>query len=88
MQVWNRREDREDFRTARIEALIAEVNRNREKRSEPFSPTDFFTPRCAMEERAPKAPEWKKQLAMVEMLNAAFGGQDLRPKEPVHEAHG
>jgi hypothetical protein len=89
--VWNRREDRADFRVARMEALTAEINRNPEKRPKPFSPSDFFTPRCAPEPAPEKeeVPEWKNQLAMVEMLNAAFGGKDLRgeTQEP-HEDHG
>ena len=34
-------EAREDLRTANLMALIANVNRDQEKKPEPFSPSDF-----------------------------------------------
>jgi hypothetical protein len=80
LHVWNLKQDREDFRFASIQALTAEINRDREKRPWPFTPFDFFTPRSKPKEPEPekKTELWQTNLAVVEMLNVAFGGRDLR----------
>lgn len=88
LEIWNRKQDREDHRFASIEAILAEINRDPKKRSAPFQPTDFYHSRIRpkAQEPAPEpVPEWKNQLAIVEALNAAMGGKDLRKKEGTHE---
>lgn len=60
--------------SAMITGMIAETHRDPEKRSQPFTAEDFMP---TFEDEG-KHQEWETQLAMVEILNAAFGGQDLR----------
>lgn len=64
-------EYRADLRAGIICSVIANVNRGKKQKA--FKPTDF------MPETAKKKPQtWEEQLSMVEILNAAFGGKDLR----------
>lgn len=72
-------DEREDLRAGMICAVIANVNRNPKKRLAPFEPGDFFSIGESPKKRK-KAQTWEEQLAVVEMLNAAFGGIDERPK--------
>ncbi|MGE5619531.1 MAG: DUF4035 domain-containing protein [Sphingomonadaceae bacterium] len=68
-------EERADLRAAIVAATIANVYRR--KGSKPFKPSDFM-PAFGPEE----AQSVEQQLGIVEMLNAAFGGRDLRKRRP------
>jgi hypothetical protein len=61
---------REDQRAGTIASAV--VNVHQKKGSRPLDWRDFFPPYVR------KAQGWQEQLAIVEMLNAAFGGDDLR----------
>ena len=63
----------EDGRFARLMCLIANINRD-PKKSRKFSPKDF------MPSYAKIVQTWQEQLRIVEALNVAFGGKDLRNK--------
>ena len=63
-------EERADLRSGVVASTIANVNR--EKKQKPYKPEDFLLFR-----EKPKQ-SWEDQLRIVEMLNAAYGGQDLR----------
>jgi len=67
-------EERADLRMAMLASLIANVNRDKKRRPNPFLPKDFM-PKFEHEEQTPD-----QQLAFVEALNAMFGGKDLREK--------
>ena len=67
-------EYRADLRAGIISAVIANVNRGKGQKS--YKPSDF------MPEAIKKKPQtWKEQKSIVEMLNIAFGGKDLRKKK-------
>lgn len=68
-------EERGDLRAGIIAATIANANRNPKKRPRPFTPADFMP---KVNQRPQKVQSWQEQLKIVEMLNAAFGGRDLR----------
>jgi hypothetical protein len=71
---------RADLRLGIMAALTAEIHRDPEKRKEPYTPEDFM-PKWggAAEDASTKDEQSPEQmLAMVVMLNAAFGGKDLR----------
>jgi len=65
---------REDLRAGVIAATIA--NTFKKKSATRIKPADFFP------DYKPRRQDWQEQLSMVELLNAAFGGKDLR-KKPV-----
>lgn len=65
------------MRAALIACLIANANRDPEKHPDPFEITDFLL-RFGVENEH-KQQSWQEQLAIVEILNIAFGGKDLRP---------
>ena len=75
-------EDRADIRAALIAAVIAETVRDKKKRRKPFTPAEFvkMLPRFEEEKRRPRQT-MEEQIRIVEMLNVAFGGQDLRDKK-------
>lgn len=79
-------EERADFRMATLAALTAELHRDPEKRSEPFSWKDFM-PRFGMEADE-EMPAWTKEQAVDAIKNhfmalvKATGGQDLRSESP------
>ena len=54
--------NRDDLRAGTIAAVIANVNRDSRKRSEPFSPGDFFTEIAEKEPDAPPPPTLKTKL--------------------------
>ena len=69
--------DRLDLGFAIVSSTIANVNRK--KGSRRFSPEDFMP---KFEKRTPRRRQgWREQLSMVEVLNTAFGGKDLREKD-------
>lgn len=63
---------REDHRAGVIAATIANIFKK--KSAKRIKPADFFP------DYAPRRQDWQTQLQVVEMLNAAFGGRDLRNK--------
>ena len=65
-------EERADLRAAIVATTIANSNRRKGKRA--FKPADFM-PRF---EKKEEAQSWEQQLAIVEALNSALGGKDLR----------
>jgi len=71
-------EERADLRAGIIAATIANTARDPKKRRKPFGPDEFMPQFGQRQQGQP----WEQQLQIVEMLNKAFGGQDLRPKEP------
>lgn len=71
-------DERADLRSGIVAATIANVNRDPKKTRSAFEPGDFM-PKFKEEEK--EAKPWEDQLQMVEMLNAAFGGLDLREKK-------
>lgn len=68
-------DERADWRAAMVASVIAEVNRNAKKRKRSFQPKDFL-----LKFEGGKRQGWQSQLQFVEMLNAAFGGEDKRAK--------
>lgn len=66
-------EERADFRSAIVASNVANLGRDPKKRAKPYEASDF------MPTFARKQPQtWEEQLHIVEMLNVAFGGRDLR----------
>lgn len=63
---------REDHRSGVIAATI--VNTFSKKSAQRVKPADFFP------NYSPRRQSTDEQIKMVEMLNAAFGGRDLRKK--------
>jgi hypothetical protein len=77
-------EERADLRAGIVAATIANVNRDAKRRKKPFRPQDFmpsFGKRVERAEAPEEVPEMRRSrrlLAIVENLNAAFGGKDIR----------
>lgn len=69
-------EDRADLRAGIIASTIANANRDPDKRKKPFTPAEFMPDFEVKPEE--KQQTWQDQKMIVEMLNAAFGGKDLR----------
>lgn len=68
-------EERGDLRSGIVASTIANANRDTRKQRKPFKPEDFMP---KFETAEPKtAPQI---LSIVEELNAAFGGKDIREK--------
>ena len=65
-------EERADLHAAIVAATVANSNRRKGKRA--FKPADFM-PRF---EKRDEPQSWEQQLAIVEALNSALGGTDLR----------
>lgn len=64
-------------------ALLAEINRDTKKRSQPFTAADFM-PKFGDPEEPVEESEvmpWERQLKVIEMWNAAVGGGDVRKAE-------
>lgn len=63
-------EVRDDYRTASIVAMIANVNRDPKKRKEPYKLEDFL---LKFGEQPPKKQQtWQQQALMLKMLAAAY----------------
>ena len=69
-------EERADLRAGIVAATVANAARDPKVQRDPFTPEEFM-PKFESEDSTEQTPE--QMLALVEMLNAAFGGQDLRP---------
>lgn len=67
-------ERRADLRAGIVASTVANVFRNAKEHPRAFR-ADEFMPDF---ERGLQRQTWEEQLALVEMLNAAFGGRDLR----------
>jgi len=74
LEPWG--EERADLRSGIVASVIANVNRDPKKRRKPYSPEDFM-PKPRQKERRTGT----QMLKIVEMLNVAFGGRDLRKRE-------
>lgn len=71
----------ENHRFGTIAAQI--INVNLKKGKKPLQSTDFFP---SFAKRFNSVQTWQEQLTIVEMLNQAFGGKDLRTtKEPTEQ---
>lgn len=69
-------EARADLRAGIVASTVANTARDTKKRQEPFKPSEFMP---SFEKESPE-PDSSRMLHMVEMLNAAMGGKDLRVK--------
>ena len=69
---------RHDRRTAQLLALWANVYRDADKRAEPYTESDFMPEFWTetQETKTERTPE--EWAALIVMLNAAYGGVDLR----------
>lgn len=76
MEPWGCEID--DQRSGIIASTFANGFRDKRKRKKPFQVSDF------MPDRGPKKPvkkSWQSMLALVEVMNAALGGDDLRTQQ-------
>jgi len=73
-----KRQEMEDYRIGLLCAVIAEPNRDARKHKKPFTPQDFMPTRGQADEKTPLKQDWQEQLSIIERLNKAFGGEDLR----------
>jgi len=78
IEAWNKQQELEDFRVGLICAVIAEPYRDAKKQKQPFTPQDFMPTRGGKEAERPQRQDWREQLSIIERLNKAFGGDDLR----------
>jgi len=69
-------EAKADIRTGIIASTVANTGRDPKKRRRPFKPSEFVP---QWEERQEQG--WEEQLRIVERLNAAFRGRDLRGRD-------
>ena len=60
--------------------MFANSNRDPKKQARPFRPEEFMFSRGAKEALRPKVQTWQEQLKVVEAINKALGGKDLRKK--------
>lgn len=68
-------ESRADLRSGIVASVMANVHRDAKTRRQPYTPRDFM-PRL---DEAPREPQtWQDMLKQVEMINAAWGGEDNR----------
>ncbi len=67
--------ERQDLQAAIIACTIANANRDPKKQRKPFKLEDFMP---KFDRSKPNEVSWKDKLTIVEILNAAFGGKDLR----------
>jgi len=64
-------EERADLRAGTVAATMANTSRRKGRR--PYKPADFMPRFGPREDQG-----WEEQLSLVERLNAAFGGVDMR----------
>lgn len=72
-------EERADLRAGIVASTVANVHRTKSQKA--YKPEDFV-PKFKVPEKEPDRQTWEEQLMIVEMLNEAFGGRDLRNKPP------
>ena len=73
LEAWEIRQERNDYRIGLLCATILEPHRDRDKKKEPFSPTDFM-PNKKLKEQ-PKQQTSEEQLEIIKVLNTALGGE-------------
>ncbi len=73
-------EERADLRAGIVASTVANTARDPKKRARPYRPQEFMP----TFDRQSKRQTWQQQLRIVEMLNAAFGGKDLRHGDFAH----
>lgn len=66
---------RGDLQMGIVAAAIANTARDPKKRRRAFQPADFMPD---FDNLMPMARPWEEQLAIVEQINKAMGGRDLR----------
>lgn len=66
--------ERLDYWMATLLAFLANMHRDPKKRRKPWRVRDFWPRWWRVSQRG----DWRAMKAMVEMLNAAMGGKDLR----------
>lgn len=71
LEAWRARERRADFRAGQVCFLLAEINRDRERRATAFSPADFFP---SLEDLRPDPPSEDELEAKMEALARGGGG--------------
>lgn len=71
---YRRREKNNLYGFALVASVIAEVNRDRKKRINPYTPNDFMPKENQKRKPVQTVDE---QLAIVKILNQAFGGKEL-----------
>lgn len=69
--------ERGDLQAGIVAATVANVNRDKKKQREPFTPQDFM-PDWEKSARKREGRSMEELLAKVQELNAAFGGRDER----------
>ena len=73
--------ERDDWRGALVASLLAEIYRDRKQRNKAYTIDDFM-PKWGESENGDNrtVDEWteQEQVTWLEMLNAAYGGKDLR----------
>lgn len=67
-------QERADLRAGIVASTVANTARDPKKRRRQWMPKDF------MPQFDRPRQTWEQQLALVEMLNVAFGGKDLRKR--------
>ncbi|HQF63792.1 MAG TPA: hypothetical protein PLT26_14935 [Anaerolineaceae bacterium] len=73
--------DVDDQRTGIVASTIANANRDAKKRRKAYQPSEFVPKReIQTESTATPQKSWQEMLQMVEMMNAAFGGEDKRQR--------
>jgi len=70
LEAWRERERRRDVRVGQVCALLAEVNRDRERRPQPFHPADFFP---SLEDLRPPPPGDEELEAKLDALSQTRG---------------
>ena len=73
-------ERRADYRNALLCCILANANRGKDQKA--FEVSDFLPtyPEDLPDEDAEEPEPWKEQLAMAELITAAYGGKDMRQK--------
>ena len=71
--------DRLDLLAGIIASTIANVYRDEKKRKKPFQPDEFMPKFDARKKEKPRQT-WQQQKQIIEMLNVALKGRDLREK--------
>ena len=70
----------EELRAGTITATVANTARDPKRKRKGYQPADFFysLKKAAKEGRRYRQQPWEGQLAIVRILNAAFGGREVR----------
>lgn len=71
LKTWREKQQREDYRAAKICVLLAEVNRDHKKKPKPFEVWDFY---ASLETLKPPPPTAEELMAKVESWAALVNG--------------